>query len=86
MIHGPPEVMAEHRLDRMGLVVQLDKGFNRRGNTATKLRRDKRRTAFQVRLAWVLAGGTYQHLDAVTKERLLADVTGIVLPATGRGL
>ena len=180
------EVMAEHRLDRMGLVVKLDKGFKkgtyciyveydelahrvgfappavRRGNIATRsrriwagsqgaalakpmthrvplgqvgnatwrlhsclfrsrpddrhsndpamtkqfrvallradqecdqtqarsnaLRRNKRRTTFQERLATVLAGEAYQHVDAVTKERLLADVTGIVFPATEREL
>jgi hypothetical protein len=50
------------------------------------LHRDMRRAAFQQRLATVLAGEAYQHVDAVTKERLLADVTGIVFPAAGRGL
>ena len=50
------------------------------------LRRNKRRTIFQERLAAVLAGEAYHHVDAVTKERLLADVTGIVFPTTGRGL
>ncbi len=50
------------------------------------MRRNKRRTTFQERLAAVLAGEAYQHVDAVTKERLLADVTGIVFPVVERGL
>jgi hypothetical protein len=50
------------------------------------LRRNKRRATFQERLTAVLTGEAYLHLDAVTKERLLADVTGIVFPATEREL
>jgi hypothetical protein len=50
------------------------------------LRRNKRRVTFQERLTAVLTGEPYLHLDTATKERLLADVTGIVFPATEREL
>ena len=49
-------------------------------------RRAGRQDAFRRRLDALLDGESYRHLDAATKERLLAEVTALVFPLKGRGL
>jgi hypothetical protein len=49
-------------------------------------RREDRRDRFRQRLDTLLAGDAYRHVDAATKERLLAEVTALAFPAPGRGL
>ena len=55
-----------------------------------KARRDTqrhlgRREAFGQRLGALLEGDAYRHLDAATKERLLAEVTELAFSPKGRG-
>ena len=48
--------------------------------------RDDRRERFRQRLERLLEGEAYRQIDAVTKERLLAEVTAMVFPPKVRGL
>jgi hypothetical protein len=47
-------------------------------------RRDDRRGRFRQRLEALLEGEAYRHVDAATKERLLAEVTAMVFSPKGR--
>lgn len=49
-------------------------------------RRDDRRERFRQRLDVLLKSEAYRHVEAATKERLLAEVTALVFPARGRDL
>ena len=49
-------------------------------------RRQVRVEAFRRRLGTLLEGESYRHVDAATKERLLADVTALVFQPKGREL
>ena len=51
---------------------------------AGEQRRDSRRDHFQRRLDTLLAGEAYRHVDAATRERLLAEVTELAFPPKGR--
>ena len=48
-------------------------------------RRDSRRGRFRQSLDTLLAGEAYRHVDAATRERLLAEVTELAFPPKGRG-
>jgi hypothetical protein len=48
-------------------------------------RRDSRRERFQNRLGMLLNGEAYRHVDAVTKDRLQAEVTAMLFPPRARG-
>jgi hypothetical protein len=48
-------------------------------------RRDSRRERFRQRLGTLLEGEAYRHVDAATKERLLAEVAALVFSPRGRG-
>jgi hypothetical protein len=48
-------------------------------------RRDNRRERFRQRLGTMLDGEAYRHVDAATRERLLAEVTALVFSPMGRG-
>jgi hypothetical protein len=48
-------------------------------------RRDSRRARFRQLLGTLLDGEAYRHVDAATKERLLAEVTTLVYSPRGRG-
>jgi hypothetical protein len=47
-------------------------------------RRDSRRDRFRQRLDTLLASEVYRHVDGVTKERLLSEVTELAFPPKGR--
>jgi hypothetical protein len=47
-------------------------------------RRDSRRERFRERLGTLLDGEAYRHVDAATRERLLAEVTALVFSPKGR--
>ena len=47
-------------------------------------RRDSRRERFRQRLGTLLDGAAYRHVDAATRERLLAEVTAMVFSPKGR--
>jgi hypothetical protein len=49
-------------------------------------RREDRREQFRQRLDVLLEAAAYRRVDAVTRERLLAEVTALVFPTRGRGL
>lgn len=53
---------------------------------ANEQRRDHRRERFGQRLETLLEGEAYCHVDAATKERLLAEVTAMVFSPKGREL
>ena len=53
---------------------------------AGEQRRDSRRDRFQRRFDTLLAGEAYRHVDAATRERLLAEVTELAFPPKERGL
>jgi hypothetical protein len=48
-------------------------------------RRGRRRDSFREQLAELLDGDAYVHLQGVTKERLLAEVTDLAFPPRDRG-
>ncbi len=48
-------------------------------------RRDSLRERFRQRLGTLLDGEAYRHVDAATKERLLAEVKALVFSPKGRG-
>jgi hypothetical protein len=50
------------------------------------VRRNGRRDRFRRGLDALLSGDVYAHVDAATKERLLAEVTDLAFPPRGRGL
>jgi hypothetical protein len=49
-------------------------------------RQDGRRERFRQSLDALLAGDAYAHLDAATKERLLAEVTALAFASKARGI
>ena len=49
-------------------------------------KQERRRDAFRLRFGELLAGDTYQHLDKVTKDRLLDKVPELAFPPRGHEL
>lgn len=56
------------------------------GEALAEHRRQGRVEAFRRRLGTLLEDESYRHVEAATKERLLAEVTELVFPPKGLGL
>jgi hypothetical protein len=65
-------------------LLRADQKWDQLQARADEGRRDGRRERFRQQLGELLSGDAYQHLDRATKERLLAEVTDLAVPARGR--
>ncbi len=65
-------------------LLRADQEWDQLQARANHQRRDSRRDQFRQRLDALLAGESYRHVDAATRERLLAEVTELAFPPKGR--